>query len=76
MRLVTYRQGGVRRTGAMLDDKMIVDLNRASGGILPTDMIALLEGGDSGIEAARTEATEAYNIVRRGAEDEPTKMAP
>ncbi len=67
MRLVTYRQGGIRRTGAMLDDKMIVDLNRASGGALPTDMIALLEGGDTAIDASRTALEAARAAAQSGA---------
>jgi 2-keto-4-pentenoate hydratase/2-oxohepta-3-ene-1,7-dioic acid hydratase in catechol pathway len=53
MKLVTYTNGAENRLGAMLDDK-IVDLNRASGGKLPTDMIAFLVAGEDAMQLART----------------------
>ena len=53
MILVTYSQGGVARTGVMLDDTNVADLNRGSGGRLPTTMIELLAQGDEAMAAAR-----------------------
>jgi 2-keto-4-pentenoate hydratase/2-oxohepta-3-ene-1,7-dioic acid hydratase in catechol pathway len=53
MKLVTYTSGRDTRLGAMLDDKTVVDLNRASGGNLPADMIAFLNAGDEAMRAAR-----------------------
>lgn len=53
MRLVTYRSGDGRRTGAMLDDARLVDLARATGGALPEDMLKLLALGDDGLARAR-----------------------
>jgi 2-keto-4-pentenoate hydratase/2-oxohepta-3-ene-1,7-dioic acid hydratase in catechol pathway len=53
MKLVTYSNGADSRLGAMLDDK-IVDLNRASGGKLPADMIGFLIGGEESMQIART----------------------
>jgi 2-keto-4-pentenoate hydratase/2-oxohepta-3-ene-1,7-dioic acid hydratase in catechol pathway len=67
MRLVTYRQGDDRRTGVMLDDRTVLDLNRSTGGALSTDMITLLEGGDAAIEMARTALEAAHAAARSGA---------
>ena len=53
MRLVTYSQGGVSRTGVMLDDENVVDLNRGSGGRLPTSMLELLGEGEAAMAAVR-----------------------
>src|SRR5256886_17541743 len=68
MRLVTYQHEGQSRTGAQLDEQ-VVDLNRAYHAALrhmgnedelavadarvPTDMIALLRGGDTSLRAAQ-----------------------
>lgn len=56
MRLVTYGTKTTTRLGAMLDEKLGIDLNRAgsSAGVpLPTDMLAFLEAGDAALERAR-----------------------
>lgn len=67
MRLVTYSNGGESRTGAMLDDDNILDLNRASGGALPTSMIALLEMGGAGIQQAGSFLEAARSAAKAGA---------
>lgn len=67
MRLVTYSNNGEFRTGAMLDDDNILDLNRASGGALPTSMIALLELGDDGMRQARSALEAAASAAKSGA---------
>ncbi|HXK34322.1 MAG TPA: fumarylacetoacetate hydrolase family protein [Dehalococcoidia bacterium] len=53
VRLVTYRAGDQRRTGAMLDDHRLVDLARATDGALPADMLQLLALGEDGLARAR-----------------------
>ena len=67
MRLVTYSTNGELRTGAMLDDDNILDLNRASGGSLPIDMLTLLQMGDPGIEQARMALEAASSAAKAGA---------
>ena len=67
MRLVTYSQAGESRTGVMLDDDHIVDLNRASGGALPTTMLEFLAGGDAAMESARTSLGAAQAAAKSGA---------
>jgi acylpyruvate hydrolase len=68
MRLVTYHREGQARTGAQIDGQ-IIDLNRAYRAMLrdgsndeelavadarvPTDMIGLLQGGETSLRAAR-----------------------
>ena len=54
MKLVTYSNAGNTRLGAMLDDKTIVDLNRASGGNLPANMLSFLNAGAEAMAAAKT----------------------
>src|SRR4051812_11588282 len=54
MRLVTYAVGGEARLGAMLDELAIVDLNRASGGKLPADMVEFLNAGEDAMALARS----------------------
>lgn len=54
MRLVTYRNADERRAGAMLDDTRILDLARATGGVLPTTMLEVLAGGEAALDTART----------------------
>ena len=51
MRLLSYRSGGQDRLGARADGA-IVDLNAVDPS-LPTDVVALLEGGDAALDAAR-----------------------
>ena len=51
MRLVSYRSGGHARLGARANGA-IVDLNAVDPS-LPTDVVALLEGGDAALDAAR-----------------------
>jgi 2-keto-4-pentenoate hydratase/2-oxohepta-3-ene-1,7-dioic acid hydratase in catechol pathway len=65
--LVTYSQNGTARTGAMLDDDNILDLNRATGGCVPTDMLALLAGGDALLEEIRTALSAAKSAAKAGA---------
>jgi 2-keto-4-pentenoate hydratase/2-oxohepta-3-ene-1,7-dioic acid hydratase in catechol pathway len=74
MRLVTYKRAiddGLveQRTGALLDEAVVdlaaADAARGGSGI-PTDMLALLEGGEGTMEAARA----ALDFTaERGAED-------
>jgi 2-keto-4-pentenoate hydratase/2-oxohepta-3-ene-1,7-dioic acid hydratase in catechol pathway len=52
MRLVTYTLDGQTRTGALASDDALVDLNRVDSAI-PTDMLALLDGGDATLDRAR-----------------------
>jgi 2-keto-4-pentenoate hydratase/2-oxohepta-3-ene-1,7-dioic acid hydratase in catechol pathway len=51
MRLLSYRSGGQQRLGARADGA-IVDLNEVDPAV-PTDVVALLEGGDAAMAAAR-----------------------
>ncbi|MFN8635710.1 MAG: fumarylacetoacetate hydrolase family protein [Chloroflexota bacterium] len=53
MRLVTYRAGdGSARLGAIAGDR-VVDLAEASGGQLPSEMVAFIERGEAGLDLAR-----------------------
>lgn len=52
MRLVSYERNGQRSIGALTNNG-IIDLPTASGGALPSDMVAFLQLGDEGIEQAR-----------------------
>jgi 2-keto-4-pentenoate hydratase/2-oxohepta-3-ene-1,7-dioic acid hydratase in catechol pathway len=67
MRLVTYSQAGQPRTGVMLDDANILDLNRASGGALPTTMLEFLMGGQAAIATAKTALEAAQAAAKSGA---------
>jgi 2-keto-4-pentenoate hydratase/2-oxohepta-3-ene-1,7-dioic acid hydratase in catechol pathway len=67
LRLVTYSQDGVARTGAMLDDDNILDLNRATGGRTPVDMLSLLDGGDMLLDEVRTALAAAQSAGKAGA---------
>jgi len=67
MKLVTYTSGANTRLGAMLDEKTIVDLNRASGGKLPPDMLGFLNGGEDAMQAARTTIDAARAAGNAGA---------
>ncbi len=51
MRLISYRSGGETRLGARSGDA-VVDLNSVDPNV-PTDIVALLEGGDAAMAAAR-----------------------
>jgi 2-keto-4-pentenoate hydratase/2-oxohepta-3-ene-1,7-dioic acid hydratase in catechol pathway len=51
MKLATYASETGPRIGAIVGHEL-VDLNRASDGALPTDMIALLAQGEEGLERA------------------------
>ncbi|MEO0369688.1 MAG: fumarylacetoacetate hydrolase family protein [Pseudomonadota bacterium] len=57
MRLLTFTHNNQTRIGALRDD-MIVDLNAADSSI-PAEMVALLEGGDSMMEKAKSVASSA-----------------
>ena len=53
MRLVTFRAGdGPARLGAVLGDR-VIDLAAASGGDLPSEMIAFIEAGPAALARAR-----------------------
>jgi 2-keto-4-pentenoate hydratase/2-oxohepta-3-ene-1,7-dioic acid hydratase in catechol pathway len=67
MRLVTYSHGGERRLGAMLGDDAVLDLQRASGGALPADMMGLLAAGADAMRTARTALDAASEAARSGA---------
>jgi 2-keto-4-pentenoate hydratase/2-oxohepta-3-ene-1,7-dioic acid hydratase in catechol pathway len=67
MKLVTYTSAGATRVGAMLDDRTIVDLNRATGGKLPADMIGLLDAGADAMAAAKTAVDAARAAGTAGA---------
>jgi 2-keto-4-pentenoate hydratase/2-oxohepta-3-ene-1,7-dioic acid hydratase in catechol pathway len=67
MRLVTYKQHEARRLGALLDNTTIVDLNRASGGRLPTDMIAFLDAGAPALLQAQEVVSAAESAAKTGA---------
>jgi 2-keto-4-pentenoate hydratase/2-oxohepta-3-ene-1,7-dioic acid hydratase in catechol pathway len=67
MRLVTYTHNGERRTGAMLDDKNILDVNRATGGAVAVDMIGLLSGGADALASIREALGAAREAARAGA---------
>ncbi len=67
MRLVTYTHAGDTRLGAMLDDTHVVDLERASGGKLPSDMLAFLAAGDEAMAAARAAVDAASAAATAGA---------
>jgi acylpyruvate hydrolase len=51
MRLISYRSGGQTRLGARADGA-VIDLNAVDPAV-PTDIVALLEGGDAAMAAAR-----------------------
>jgi acylpyruvate hydrolase len=51
MRLLSYRSGGQTRIGARADGA-VIDLNAVDPAV-PTDIVALLEGGDAAMAAAR-----------------------
>jgi 2-keto-4-pentenoate hydratase/2-oxohepta-3-ene-1,7-dioic acid hydratase in catechol pathway len=65
MRLVSYLQDGERRLGGRVDGG-IVDLNSISDAI-PTDMRALLEGGDAAMASVRAALEEAKRLPDRRA---------
>ncbi|MBI5289555.1 MAG: fumarylacetoacetate hydrolase family protein [Chloroflexi bacterium] len=67
MRLVTYSQAGQFRTGVMLDDQNVVDLNRASGGRLPTSMLEFLAQGEAALAGAREALDAARSAAKSGA---------
>lgn len=82
MKLVTYTAGGDPRLGAQVPRGQIIDLNRGyfalkqaegqpvtqrlAGAIVPSDMVAFLEGGDQALEAARAVV---HFVEERGAID-------
>ena len=51
MKLLTFTYGGATRTGALRGDR-VVDLN-ATDAAVPTEMVALLQGGDAVMAKAR-----------------------
>lgn len=52
MRLLTYQRDGAPRLGLLFYER-IVDLADASGGELPTDMLAFIDAGDDALERTR-----------------------
>jgi acylpyruvate hydrolase len=53
MRLISYLDAGEARIGARGPGDVVVDLQRASGGRVPANMVDLLTGGDEAMGAAR-----------------------
>lgn len=62
MRLVTYERNGQHSTGALTNNG-IIDLPAASGGVLPGDMVALLQQGDEGLKRARDAAAKGGSAI-------------
>jgi acylpyruvate hydrolase len=60
MRLISYRHAGQTRLGARGGDGVVVDLNAVDPAV-PADVVALLEGDDGAMQAARA-ALEAGQI--------------
>ena len=61
MKLVTFEEGGARRTGALVtgaDGARVVDLTRVDAAI-PADMVALLAGGAPMLDRARAAVANA-----------------
>ena len=58
MKLVTFTTGDELRLGGVVKDR-VIDLVVASGGVLPSDMIALLQAGPSAMAVARQALEEA-----------------
>lgn len=67
MRLVTYSHGGKKRLGVMLGDDAVLDLQRASGGVLPSDMIGFLDAGGDAMRTAQVTLDAASEAARSGA---------
>jgi 2-keto-4-pentenoate hydratase/2-oxohepta-3-ene-1,7-dioic acid hydratase in catechol pathway len=64
MRLVTFRSDdGAARLGAVVGDR-VIDLAAASGGALPSEMVAFIEGGAGALARAR-------EVVAAGAHGQP-----
>jgi 2-keto-4-pentenoate hydratase/2-oxohepta-3-ene-1,7-dioic acid hydratase in catechol pathway len=57
MKLVTFAAGDTSRLGAVQGDR-ILDLNEASGGRLPADMLTFLQQGEAAMHLARQIARE------------------
>ncbi len=66
MRLVTYSRGGKKRLGVMLGVDAVLDLQRASGGALPSDMIGFLAAGNDAMRSAQTTLDAASEAARSG----------
>ena len=58
MKLVTFATGDEFRLGGVVEDR-VIDLALASGGALPSDMIAFLQAGPSAMSVARQTLEEA-----------------
>lgn len=54
MKLVSFVAEGRTRVGALLDGDRVVDLQTATDGTLPGDMILFLKGGRDALDRART----------------------
>ena len=61
MKLVTYEHNNTRSTG-VLTDRGVVDLPSASGGMIPGDMLSLLQGGEATIARAQEAASKGSPI--------------
>src|SRR5690606_8233642 len=72
LRLVSYAAGNEWRAGSVTADGVVVDLNEASGGDLPSDMLALLERGPAGLASAREVVADAQ---RRPARKQGIRLA-
>ena len=64
MRLVTYTARDTMRLGAMRGEREIVDVSRASGGHLPSDMLGFLAAGDAAMDAARAALARVESTAR------------
>ena len=58
MRLVTFRDGGGARIGALDEAGKVLDLLAADASV-PRQMLALIAGGDAALAAARAAASRA-----------------
>ena len=73
MKLATFTQNGSTRIG-VVEGEQIVDLSGIPG--IPSDMVALLEGGPSGLEAVRKGSTAAQRLPLSGVRLEAPVLRP
>ncbi|MGH7961453.1 MAG: fumarylacetoacetate hydrolase family protein [Candidatus Binatia bacterium] len=62
MRLVTYERNAQWSIG-VLSEAGVIDLPAASGGSLPSDMLALLQQGDTALAQAKKVASEGKSVI-------------
>jgi 2-keto-4-pentenoate hydratase/2-oxohepta-3-ene-1,7-dioic acid hydratase in catechol pathway len=73
VKLATFTQNGSTRIG-VVEGEQIVDLSGIPG--IPSDMVALLEGGPSGLEAVRKGSTAARRLPLSGVRLEAPVLRP